>query len=244
MRHAPDVHWDKIAGEMDVDIRRFYASYPGQSVLAALQDLLPSRLDGARVLDVGCGTGRYFLFFAQLGAAYRVGVDVGSNLLAACHHRNPGVGLAKASAVSLPFADESFDVVMSMGVIEHFPDPAPMLDELVRVIRPGGQLILETPNAANLVFSLYKIVNAKKLTWERWLGPWNLRQMVEGHPSLNVEGFRTAILASWVLSRVVSKASRLSSDLPTLLVAIERSRLFRYLGSLMFVSARRRRPEG
>lgn len=54
----------------------------------------------------------------------------------------------------LPYADGTFDIVVSMDVIEHVPEPAPWLDEAARVLRPGGVLFLTTPNYASLSLKL------------------------------------------------------------------------------------------
>jgi SAM-dependent methyltransferase len=55
-------------------------------------------------------------------------------------------GLAGADVRRLPFGDRSFDLVYSMGTIEHFPDYAEAVDELFRVLRPGGTAIIGVPN--------------------------------------------------------------------------------------------------
>jgi SAM-dependent methyltransferase len=239
MIHEFERHWDHIADQMGGNAQAFHATYPGQSVLAALRHLLPVDLDGAGVLDIGCGTGRYFPFLSALGATRLVGLDIGPSLLAACQQHNPAVSLALAHALHLPFASHSFEIVISMGLVEHFRDPTPVLDEFVRLLRPGGTLILETPNLLNLVFSLYKIIHRKSLAWERWLGPWSLSGMVKHNRHLTASGFASAILASWLLTRLVNKAGRGMPCIPNALIALERLWPFRYLGSMMFVSAHR-----
>jgi len=240
MTHERESHWDIIAAGMDSDARTFYAGYVGQSVLASLTDLLPGRLDGAAVLDIGCGTGRYFPFFASLGARCQVGVDIGQNLLAICRRRNAAVHVARSDAARLPFADQSFDVVLSMGLIEHFRDPVPILAEFTRLVRSGGVLILETPNALNLVFSLYKIVHRKQLAWERWLGPWNLTRLLERDPRLTPVGSSSAVTMSWSLTRVVAKADLIWPGVASTVIRMERHWPLRHFGSLMFAAARRR----
>jgi ubiquinone/menaquinone biosynthesis C-methylase UbiE len=234
-----EAHWDRIAAQMASDIETFYASYTGQSMLASLRELLPERLDGARILDIGCGTGRYFPFFAQQGASTLVGVDIGSNLLSACRLRNVTVNLARASAVHLPFADGSFDVVCSLGLIEHFTDPSPVLAEFTRLISLGGTLILETPNMLNPAFTVYKIIHCTRLVWEHWWAPWNLRHLIRQETRLALVKTTSSVLASWLLTRIVAKAGSAYPGVPSALVRIERVWPWRDLGSMMFVSARR-----
>ncbi|HEU5001980.1 MAG TPA: class I SAM-dependent methyltransferase [Actinomycetota bacterium] len=96
------------------------------------------------VLDLGCGTGNASLLAARTGATV-TGLDGASRLLAVARDRVAAEGLT-ASFVegdfhSLDFADESFDVVLSVfGVI--FGDPSRVLPEILRVLRPGGRAVL------------------------------------------------------------------------------------------------------
>jgi len=228
-----------MAAQMDTEVGAFYASYAGQSVLAALRELLSGSLNGATILDVGCGTGRYFPFFAMLGARSQVGVDIGERLLSLCRQRNAAVHLVHSDTARLPFADQSFDVVLSMGLIEHFRDPVPILAEFTRLVRVGGTLVLETPNAWNLVFTLYKILHRQELAWERWLGPWDLVSLMKQDPRLMLPRFCSAVIMSWLLTRAVAKTSRIWPGAASTLVRLERRFPLRYFGSMMFVAARR-----
>jgi len=88
-----------------------------------------------RVLDIGCGLQPYRRFLDPAQTEY-VGIDRVGPL------SNPTV---VGSAESLPFPDESFDVVLSTQVLEHLPDPELALKEAVRVLRKGGRLILTVP---------------------------------------------------------------------------------------------------
>jgi SAM-dependent methyltransferase len=92
------------------------------------------------VLDVGCGSSRI------IGAlpAGSVALDVQMNKLRfARRFRAP---LVRASGFALPFADASFPCVLCSQVIEHVPMVPSMIDELCRVLRPGGRLVLGTPD--------------------------------------------------------------------------------------------------
>ena len=92
-----------------------------------------------RVLDVGCGSSR---ILRDLPGA--VGVDVLLRKLRFMRPVHPEV--VQASVFALPFADESFDTVICSEVIEHIPDDPVVIDELTRVLRPGGTLVLGTPD--------------------------------------------------------------------------------------------------
>lgn len=101
-------------------------------------------LKGKLALDAGTGTGRGAEQLARRGANVYA-VDLGYDLVEIARMRsNPHV--AQASVLQLPFADNTFDVVLSTEVIEHTPDPLASVLEMVRVLKPGGHLVLSTPN--------------------------------------------------------------------------------------------------
>jgi arsenite methyltransferase len=102
---------------------------------------------GERVLDLGCGAGTDSLVAAQMvGAAGRVtGIDMTVEMLAkaraaAAEMAVPNVEFVEAEAERLPFPDESFDVLISNGVIDLIPDKDAVFVEIYRVLRPGGRM--------------------------------------------------------------------------------------------------------
>jgi ubiquinone/menaquinone biosynthesis C-methylase UbiE len=110
------------------------------------------RLDrGGRVLDVGCGTGADVLALAaRVGPGGRaVGLDSSEQLAGRAHPPVPGgapVEFVHGEAGALPFPDGSFDVVRAERVVEHVPDPAAAVAEMLRVARPGGQVLVVDPD--------------------------------------------------------------------------------------------------
>lgn len=100
--------------------------------LEALAARLPAP-DGARVVDFGCADTPYRRFFAA-------GVDY----VAADLPGNPVATVEIAADGTLPLPDATTDVVLSTQVLEHVRDPAAYLRECVRVLRPGGRLLLST----------------------------------------------------------------------------------------------------
>ncbi|MGA4842217.1 class I SAM-dependent methyltransferase [Streptomyces sp. G45] len=101
------------------------------------------------VLDVGCGDGSAARVAAPLLAGHRViGVDWSQDALRRARGHLPHVVRGELSDGGLPFADGSADAVLFSEVIEHLVDPDSALDELRRVLRPGGHLMLSTPNLA------------------------------------------------------------------------------------------------
>lgn len=103
---------------------------------------------GERILDAGCGTG---LFTADLldHGAYVVGLDLSLSMLRRGIQRGKGrpfLGLA-ADMRLLPFGDESFDKTVSVTAIEFIEDARKAVEELFRVTRPGGVVVVATLNS-------------------------------------------------------------------------------------------------
>jgi SAM-dependent methyltransferase len=108
------------------------------------------RVNGARVLDAGCGEG-YGTDILAHAASSVVGVDLELPVVRRAIERYPRAQFRAGDIAALPFENASFDAVVSLQVIEHVGDPARLLQECARVLRPGGTLILSTPN--RLTFS-------------------------------------------------------------------------------------------
>ena len=121
-----------------------------------LDGYLPPTDAGLRLLDVGCGTGHQLARWS--GRGYQgAGVDGSAEMLAHARDNNPGAELHQADARRLPFADESFDCVACVEVLRYLPDPRPSIEEMARVLRPGG-LCLATA-APLLALNGYALVN-------------------------------------------------------------------------------------
>lgn len=103
---------------------------------------------GGRVLDAGCGSGYGSAEFERAG--HVVAVDTAAEAVdyARQHYGTPRVSYAQARCEALPFAEGSFDAVVAFEVIEHLENWAGLLTESSRVLRPGGLLLVSTPNRA------------------------------------------------------------------------------------------------
>jgi SAM-dependent methyltransferase len=102
---------------------------------------LGADLRGLRVLDVAGGDG-YWASRARAHGARAVAVDISGAKLARGRRLAASPALIRADALALPFADASFDRVMSICAIEHFEDGGRALDEMARVLAPGGELVM------------------------------------------------------------------------------------------------------
>ncbi|MBI4262412.1 class I SAM-dependent methyltransferase [Candidatus Uhrbacteria bacterium] len=104
--------------------------------------------DGARVLDVGCGNGRFLDAFAGRAIDY-TGLDVSSRMIAQARARNKGVQIPHRFIVgdmlALPFPDAAFDAVIEVSAFHHIPSNVLRVQavrEFARVLKPGGRLFL------------------------------------------------------------------------------------------------------
>lgn len=133
------------------EFSRQAASFGGSTVLGAMEQIQPvlaaAQITKAdRVLDVGCGTG-FLLLAAAEHACQAVGVDVAPAMLAEARRRVEEAGLTnvtlrEANGENLPFADDRFDVVMTRLTLHHCAHPLRVLNEMCRVCRPGGRVVV------------------------------------------------------------------------------------------------------
>ena len=135
---------------------------------------------GLRILEVACGRGGFVRELSRAGA-YVTGCDfslaalrVGQGKLRTVENGG-SPALVQGDAQGLPFANESFDIVVSCETIEHVPDVKRALREMWRVTRPGGKLFLTTPNYANLM-GLYDLYARVRHAGRRDDQPFDRRQ--------------------------------------------------------------------
>lgn len=162
-RHAPGPSSDSLREIYErraaieyaepVDLPDPVVSRKFERMLALVAETLPAE----SLLDVGCGDGRFLAGIAQMPDCPRrlVGTDIAARILETARRwaERDGfeVELVRANMERLPFADASFDRVLTVQVIEHLLDPETGVQELARVLRPEGRLILSTDNSRNLV---------------------------------------------------------------------------------------------
>jgi ubiquinone/menaquinone biosynthesis C-methylase UbiE len=108
-----------------------------QPVVHGILQSLPAGL----ALDVACGTGRHTRYLAQLGHRV-IGVDSAPAMLDRAAANVPGASLAQAELHQLPIPDHTVDVIVCALALTHVPDLAAALTEFVRVLRPGGHLVI------------------------------------------------------------------------------------------------------
>jgi ubiquinone/menaquinone biosynthesis C-methylase UbiE len=107
-----------------------------EAIQAIVADVSPSR-----VLEIGCATGRLLRHFRAMDCE-AVGLEMSLSALEKADGLSP---LVQADGTALPFADESFDLVVANHVIEHVPDVDSFMSEVTRVTKTGGRVFLSYP---------------------------------------------------------------------------------------------------
>jgi 2-polyprenyl-3-methyl-5-hydroxy-6-metoxy-1,4-benzoquinol methylase len=144
-----DNYWQNVSGWENVDVRR---SYDRGFDRAFRRWLTPD--SNLKLMEIGCAPGRWLIYFHQQFGYQVSGCDSAPQAVEVTRAnleqaQVPGeVLLTDLMDASLPAA--AYDIVVSLGVIEHFADPWPAITQHVRLIKPGGTLVLEMPNYTGL----------------------------------------------------------------------------------------------
>ncbi len=138
-----------------------------ESYFARYMRLIEQYARGAEnVLDLGCGTGLSSLMLSRVKRRV-VGMDLSEFFLrrGGPLRKNPNLSLLSGDMLELPFANESFDLIGTYLVISFLPNIPQALDEMVRVLRPGGSVLIITPNQLSPIYALtdfFKLLMGKK----------------------------------------------------------------------------------
>jgi malonyl-CoA O-methyltransferase len=129
-------------------------------------------LSGKRVLDAGCGKGRFARVLAgRCASASIVGLDLAEAML---RHVPEGIGACAGSMTALPFPSGIFDCAYATESLEHAVDIQAAVAELCRVVRPGGRIVIIDKNSQQWG-------RLKTPEWEKWFGRKELEKMLARH---------------------------------------------------------------
>jgi ubiquinone/menaquinone biosynthesis C-methylase UbiE len=187
---------------------------------------------GETVLDIGCGNARDIIPILRAGARI-VGVDLSEGMiheagrdLEAAGYRD--VELEVGDATQLKYAAASFDKVLCSEVIEHIPDADAAITEISRVLKPGGTLVISTPNRRSWYgWDRFLFTRLLRRPWnhpfDNWRTMGELRVLLERHgfeiriakTVCYLPGFLLTYRLPRVLQRLVVTAERPLEDLAT-----------------------------
>lgn len=130
---------------------------------------------GKSVLDAGCGTGIFSIIFANNGAKQVTGIDISEGSLQTARHLKQKFHLENAEfheqdMLTLPFPDNSFDIVWAWGTVHHTTDPFKAISELIRVLKPSGSILLAVYKRTKITF-VHEVIRktllrTPKKTWK------------------------------------------------------------------------------
>jgi ubiquinone/menaquinone biosynthesis C-methylase UbiE len=151
-----------------------------------LKFLFEGLKEGEKVLDLGCGNGRWYKVFREKKVDY-FGIDNSEKLIEIAKENFPDAKFFVGDALSLPFQDDFFDKVYSIALFHHIPSEnfrIKALKEAKRVLRPGGILILTCWKIhqwrefiALLKYTLLKLIGRSKLDFKDFFVPWGKKML-------------------------------------------------------------------
>ena len=138
-------HWDRRAAHFDEDFGHSIRTAAERAAWDRILDLMLPTADALEALDIGCGTG--FLSLELASREHRVtGIDFAPSMITQAREkaaeRQATIRFEEADAEQLPFAAASFDIAVSRHLLWTLPHPERAMDEWIRVLRPGGRLIV------------------------------------------------------------------------------------------------------
>jgi SAM-dependent methyltransferase len=164
----------------DVLLGHLYGLSPLRREIALREMFYVRHVPGGRLLEVGCGNGRQLERLAQAGWRAE-GIDFDEH--AATMARSLGISVRVGELASANYGEGQFDAIILSHVIEHVQDPVQLLAECRRILKPGGQLVVATPNANALGHRWYG---------RAWLGLEPPRHLVVFTPRALADAARRA----------------------------------------------------
>ncbi|HMD56631.1 MAG TPA: class I SAM-dependent methyltransferase [Solirubrobacteraceae bacterium] len=160
----------------------------------------------ARILDAGCGSGRNMLELTRHGTV--TGIELSQTSVVLARGRETGDVIA-GSVLEMPFADASFDLAVSLDVIEHLQDDLLALRELRRTVAPGGALVVTVP-AYQWLWSGHDVINHHHRRYTRA----SLQRVAEqaGWRQARTTYFNSLLLPLAILLRVLDRLNTKTTE--------------------------------
>lgn len=246
-------------------IKEFYKyNLWGTSIPYALPIALqmsPS-INGKKILDIGCGFGRLSLLCALKKADQVIAIDLSEPLIDTLNNvvkelKLTNLKATRIDAEELIFEENEFDIIFFCEVIEHLPNPGKTLRSIHRCLKPGGSLILSTPNGLTLVGFKQRFLKCFGINWTSPYGagqpelymfsPFTIKALLAKY-GFEIKQLRGAeLLDNLAILYPGTLATGLLQFLPLLFpfaqqfkngfVSLGKTRIFKYLGLEMFIHA-------
>lgn len=162
-----------------------------------------------KALDLGCGTGNYILELLRRRFDV-IGLDASDGMLEVA--RSKGLNCIKGDAYSLPFPDESFDLVLSVTMFEFIHEPERVLKEIYRVLTPGGEVVMGTMNGRSAWFISKRLKSLFIETahrYARFYTPKELEELLERVGFKEIESAGVIFFPSfWPFHGIAEKLDR------------------------------------
>jgi SAM-dependent methyltransferase len=176
MKECSIADWNKHTESMDLNRLKVHRK---------LTNLVLTTLSSGSVLEIGAQTGIDAEFLASKGLEVTA-LDYSDAAMRLLKSRK-GIILVKADALSMPFANDTFNLAYSQGLLEHYrqPELSQLIEEQKRVVRNEGYILIDVPNANSVLTVLDKQI---RMACRKWIVPWEtqftpseLRKLGEKH---------------------------------------------------------------
>jgi len=197
-------HWEKYWQELD-DVEGTYSN-EGRIVSELLRE---GRPEGKMILEVGAGSGRDSVGLSLAGGKVVVLDYVTESLekiRAVASARNSELMYVCGDALESPFAGESFDIVFHQGLMEHFRDPAALLEENRRILKSGGILLVDVPQR----YHPYTVLKHVLIAAGKWFAGWETEFSAgQLRKLLQVNGFEVnRLYGDWMVPGLLYRSVR------------------------------------
>lgn len=170
-----------------MDYYRDRSLKPGRRDGQVLRQLRAFGVEGRRCLDIGPGSGRWLQYLKENDAAGLAAVDISREALDRLEPLGVLCQKADVEHEPLEFEADAFDIVLAFMVLEHLKDPSLFIDEVLRVVRPSGLVLMTIPNIASfqsrirLLFGMPPVAVSQDPTHVSFYTIRTLRDLFESH---------------------------------------------------------------